>query len=120
MCPSGSPANIPAGTVSSPERMKQFAAFIFWTSWSAAASRPGQSISYTNNWPHEPLVGNRPTGDSVMWTGVSIIMLLAASRHGLRYASQKQERAAVPTSDPLGGGGHACSGHFQVLRVVSR
>ena len=28
---------IPAGSVSSPERMRQFAGFIFWTSWSAAA-----------------------------------------------------------------------------------
>src|SRR5581483_4823771 len=30
---------IPAGTVSSPERMRQLAAFIFWTSWSASTNR---------------------------------------------------------------------------------
>ena len=68
---------IPPGAVRSEERMRDMAAFFFWTSWSAATSRPGQEISYTNNWPHEPLVGNRPTGDSVLWTGVSILMLLA-------------------------------------------
>ncbi len=30
---------------SSPERMRQFAGFIFWTAWSAAAERPGDTIS---------------------------------------------------------------------------
>ncbi len=96
---------IPVGSVSSPERMRQFAAFIFWTSWSATTRRPNDEISYTNNWPHEPLVGNRPTGESVMWTGVSIIMLLAGICGMVWwYASQKREEdhGALPTSDPLG------------------
>jgi len=81
---------IPEGTVSSPERMRYFAAFIFWTSWSAVTQRPNDVISYTNNWPHEPLVGNKPTGEGVMWTGVSIIMLLAGICAMVWwYASQK-------------------------------
>jgi len=42
---------IPRGTVSSPERMRQFAAFMFWTAWSAATNRVGDDISYTHNWP---------------------------------------------------------------------
>ena len=25
-------------------------------------NRPGQDVTYTQNWPHEELVGNRPTG----------------------------------------------------------
>jgi nitric oxide reductase subunit B len=97
---------IPAGAISSPERMRLLAAFIFWTAWSAAAHRPGQAISYTNNWPHEPLVGNRPTGDNVLWTGVSIIMLLAGiSAMVWWYAAQKAAEdapAKLPSSDPLG------------------
>ena len=32
---------IPAGTVTTPVRMKEFATFIFWTAWAAAANRPG-------------------------------------------------------------------------------
>ena len=92
------------GTVSSPERMRQFASFMFWTAWSASASRVGDHISYTNNWPYEPLVGNRPTGDSVMWSGVSIIMLLAGICAMVWwYASQKAEEMPVlPKFDPLG------------------
>ena len=94
---------IPAGTVSSPERMRQLAGFIFWTAWSASSKRPNDNVSYTNNWPYEPLIGNRPTGDAVLWTGVSIIMLLAGIC-GLVwwYASQKEEpREATPVRDPL-------------------
>ncbi len=102
----GNPAYaIRPGTVSSPERMRQFAGFIFWTSWSAAANRVGDHISYTNNWPYEPLIGNRPTGDSVMWTGVSIIMLLAGVCAMVWwYASQEAEEVpkSLPHSDPLG------------------
>jgi len=79
--------------------------FFFWTAWSAAANRPGDEASYTNNWPHEPLVGNRPTGDNVVWTGVSIIMLLAGiSAMAWWYASRKEEdeTAGLPLdSDPL-------------------
>jgi nitric oxide reductase subunit B len=33
-------------------------------------------MTYTSNWPHEPLTGNRPTGETVVWTGVSVLMLL--------------------------------------------
>jgi len=102
----GNPAYaIPPGTVSSPERMRQFGGFIFWTAWSAAASRVGDHISYTNNWPYEPLVGNRPTGEGVLWTGVSIIMLLAGICAMVWwYAAQKAEEppATLPLDDPLG------------------
>ncbi|MCA9057006.1 MAG: hypothetical protein KDA85_00845, partial [Planctomycetaceae bacterium] len=60
---------IPSGAISSPERLRKMSAFFFWTSWAASTNRPGDIASYTNNWPHEPLVGNRPTGDNIVWTG---------------------------------------------------
>ena len=96
---------IPEGTIRDGERMRQFAAFIFWTAWAASSNRPGDTITYTNNWPHEPLIGNRPTGDSVMWTGVSIIMLLAGICSLVWwYASQQKEEEPtdLPALDPLG------------------
>jgi nitric oxide reductase subunit B len=52
-------------------------AFFFWTAWAAGTERPGDSITYTSNWPHEPLVGNTPTGAVFMWTFISIFVLLA-------------------------------------------
>jgi len=53
-------------------------AFYFWTSWSATTDRPGKTFTYTSNWPHEPLVGNTPTGDVFMWTFISIFVLLGS------------------------------------------
>ncbi len=96
---------IPAGAVKDPERMRQFASFVFWTAWTSATNRPGDTLSYTHNWPHEPLVGNRPTGESVIWTGVSIIMLLAGICAMVWwYAAQKKEddTGQIPKLDPLG------------------
>lgn len=52
------------------------AAFYFWTSWAATTERPGKSITYTSNWPHEPLVGNQPTAAVFLWSMISILVLL--------------------------------------------
>ena len=96
---------IPAGAVSDPDRLKNLSAFFFWTSWAATTNRPSEDVTYTNNWPYEPLVGNRPTGDNVVWTGVSIIMLLAGiSAMVWWYAARKAEgeHLPVPETDPLG------------------
>jgi len=96
---------IPPGTVSSPERLRQLASFFFWTAWAASAERPGDNVTYTHNWPHEPLVGNRPSGEMVMWTGVSIIMLLAGICALVWwYSAQKKEdsHGPLPPADPLG------------------
>lgn len=91
---------IQPGAISTPERMQQFSAFIFWTAWTASANRPNDTITYTNNWPHEPLINNRPSGDAVMWTGVSIIMLLAGiSALVWWYASRKEQDDHGPLSD---------------------
>ena len=96
---------IPAGAVSDSDRLHKLSAFFFWTSWAASTNRPNEAVSYTNNWPHEPLIGNRPTGDNVVWTGVSIIMLLAGiSAMAWWYASQREsehDEPVPPESDPL-------------------
>ncbi|MCC7419350.1 MAG: nitric-oxide reductase large subunit [Planctomycetaceae bacterium] len=96
---------IPKGAVTDSGRLRNLTAFFFWTSWAASTNRPGESITYTHNWPYEPLVGNRPTGQTVVWTGVSIIMLLAGiSGMVWWYASRKAEEddLPVPEADPLG------------------
>ncbi len=50
--------------------------FFFWTSWSAATERPDRDFTYTSNWPHEPLVGNTPTGPVFIWTFISVFLLI--------------------------------------------
>jgi nitric oxide reductase subunit B len=66
------------GLLSSTEA-KQLSAFYFWTAWGATTNRPGQDITYTSNWPHEPLVGNVPSTGILMWSIASVILLLAAA-----------------------------------------
>jgi nitric oxide reductase subunit B len=95
---------IPAGAVSDPDRLRKLSAFFFWTAWAASTDRPNDISTYTNNWPHEPLIGNRPTSDTIVWTGVSIIMLLAGiSAMAWWYASKRneEEEPTPPESDPL-------------------
>jgi nitric oxide reductase subunit B len=99
---------IPKGALADAQKQKQLSAFFFWSAWAAVSTRPGDAVSYTNNWPHEPLVGNRPGGDTVVWTGVSIIMLLAgigamATWHAMRRRDDEGE-LEPPASDPLASG----------------
>jgi nitric oxide reductase subunit B len=80
------------------------AAFFFWSSWSAATNRPGEaSLSYTSNWPHEPIVGNTLTDTSAMWTLASIILLIAGIAGMIWYHSSHAEEPdpTVPQRDPL-------------------
>ncbi len=91
-------------SLSDPVKLRKLSAFFFWTSWAAATNRPDDDLTYTSNWPHEELVGNRPTGDSIVWTGFSIILLLAGiGGMAWYYASQKREHpeVAFPSNDPL-------------------
>lgn len=95
---------IPRAAVTDPERLRQLGSFIFWTAWAAAANRPGSNISYTSNWPHEPLIGNTPTGDAIVWTGVSIIMLLAGLSGFIWYYAARAPAAPgppPPAADPM-------------------
>ncbi|MEK7391803.1 MAG: nitric-oxide reductase large subunit [Fibrobacterota bacterium] len=80
-------------------------AFLFWASWACAAERPGSKISYSNNWPHEPLAGNIPSSAILLWSMASDLVLLAGVA-GLVWwhASAKNgEPHQIPSSDPLRG-----------------
>ena len=95
---------IQKGAVSDPGRQARLAAFFFWTSWAAVTNRPADTVSYTSNWPHETLVGNRPTSEAIVWTGVSILVLLAGiGAMAFWYATQKSEPPPddIPADDPL-------------------
>jgi nitric oxide reductase subunit B len=86
-----------------PQKLHQLISFFFWTSWASATNRPGQSISYTSNFPSEPLIANVPTSGTIVWTGVSVIMLLAGIGGLIWFlAGRKQEpEHEVPETDPL-------------------
>ena len=91
------------GTLSNSADSRKLSAFFFWTSWAAAANRPNDAVSYTNNWPHEPLIGNTPSGDTVVWTGVSILVLLLGIGVMATWLAVRKPEAEVtrPAADPL-------------------
>jgi nitric oxide reductase subunit B len=94
---------IRSGTLAEEPATRRLTAFFFWSAWAAAAHRPGDDVSFTNNWPHEPLIGNVPTGDTVVWTGVSILFLLGGigAMAGWHAARRHAEAPATPKRDPL-------------------
>ena len=57
------------------QEIKDLSAFLFWGAWATAADRPGESYSYTYNWPYDPDAGNMPTSGIYLWSIVSIFVL---------------------------------------------
>ena len=49
----------------------QTADFLLYSSLTTVARRPGTNVSWTQNWPFEPSVGNTPTSSTFVWTWVS-------------------------------------------------
>ena len=95
---------IPQGALSDPQKLHDMAAFFWWTSWAASTNRPGANVTYTQNWPHEDLVGNRPTGDAVVWSVISFVLLLAGIGGMVWYFASKEHvpvTESLPTKDPL-------------------
>ena len=95
--------SIPENTLKDSERVRKLNSFFFWISWACVTERPGEAITYTNNWPAEELVANRPTGALLLWTGFSVIMLLAGIGLMGWYYARKREQAEeeVPVAFPL-------------------
>jgi len=96
---------IPANSIKDMGRMSEMNTFFFWTSWAAVTNRPGSDVTYTNNWPPEELVGNKPTGSLILWTGFSVILLIAGiGLLAFYYASGRRDEIDhedLPTQDPL-------------------
>ena len=63
--------------ITDPDQIHDLTAFFSWTAWASAAERPGHDYSYSNNWPPEPRVDNRPTADILVWSAMSLVALLA-------------------------------------------
>ena len=95
---------IPAGALTDPTKQHAMAAFFWWTAWAASTDRPGQNISYTQNWPHEPLINNNPTGATIVWSVISFVLLLGGIGAMVWYFGSKQQQPAhepMSRRDPL-------------------
>jgi nitric oxide reductase subunit B len=97
---------IQPGAQTDPAKIRQMTSFFFWTAWASAANRPGDTISYTSNFPSEPLVGNYPTSSAIVWTGVSVILLIASIGAMVWFYAgwhKETDERDTPDEDPLVG-----------------
>ncbi len=95
---------IPRGSLTDPAKLRKMAAFFWWTAWAATTNRPGEEATYTNNWPHEPLVGNEPTPGAIVWSVLSFVCLLAGVGAMVWYFAAREPdpiHEPPPQHDPL-------------------
>lgn len=92
-------------TVPDSDNRRAMTAFFFWTAWAAGTDRAeGANRTYTNNWPYEPLIGNKPTSDTFMWSMFSLLFLIGGiallAWHYAVYHG-KEALPTPPSQDPL-------------------
>lgn len=90
-------------------------AFFFWTAWSTVTNRPDDDISYTSNWPHDPLVGNTPSAAVLIWSLLSVLLLLAGIG-GLVWYYVRQYDTWRADLEPEGG--YAKVDHLTVATIT--
>ncbi|MEO7252481.1 MAG: nitric-oxide reductase large subunit [Arenimonas sp.] len=107
-------------TVDTAEHRRALTAFFWWTAWAATTERPGddanaaavepsalvsKKVTYTNNWPNEPLVGNTPPPALFVWSAFSVLFLIAAiAALGWHYAvthGHDEPAHVIPARDPF-------------------
>jgi nitric oxide reductase subunit B len=101
--------SIPDGWFKSEQDIRDVTTFFTWTAWAAAANRPNAPFSYTANWPHDDLIGNQPLGQFLVWSIVSVMVLIfAIAAFLLVYLTQEDaeevqvvaERPAIRLATP--------------------
>jgi len=92
-------------TVPDADNRRALSAFFWWTAWAAGTDRPDDTITYTNNWPSEPLIGNRPPASMFLWSAFSVtFLLIGIALLGWHYAVTHGRGEAphqLPATDPL-------------------
>jgi nitric oxide reductase subunit B len=89
--------------ITAPDDVRALASYFFWGGWVAGATRPGETFSYTHNWPYDPEAGNYPTTPTVVWSFLSILVLFAGAMLVLYVYGQMKELPGDPFNGANGG-----------------
>lgn len=96
---------IPKDVLPDATRRDQLASFYFWAAWVCSTNRPDSEITYTNNWPPEPLIDNQPTAAILVWSVLSFIVLLAGigalSWYYVVESAHAESDPPIPDTDPM-------------------
>lgn len=107
-------------TVPDAGHRRALSAFFWWTAWAAGTERPASTgntlaptqagiaparVTYTNNWPSEPLIGNTPPPALWVWSAFSVLFLIAGiAALGWHHAvshGRGELPLELPKSDPF-------------------
>jgi len=66
----------PSGYIKDEDKIDDLAAFFFWGAWVCSTQRPGETYSYTHNWPYDPDAGNEPEAPVIVWTIIGSLGLI--------------------------------------------
>jgi nitric oxide reductase subunit B len=122
----GHNGGLAAGLIQDSNQLHELTAFFAWAAWASAARRPGKTYSYTNNFPYDPLAGNVSTSGAVLWSAMSLLMLLggiaavlfAFGRFNfLGWHGDDQRRPAMLPHQPTGSQ-RATIGFFVVVSLL--
>jgi nitric oxide reductase subunit B len=108
------------GTVPDASHRRELSAFFWWTAWAAGTERPAAAgdslaptqagvpparITYTNNWPAEPLIGNTPPPALWVWSAFSVLFLIAGIAvlgwHHATSHGREEPAHDLPRADPF-------------------
>ncbi len=116
--------------ISDRTQIRQLTSFFAWTAWSGSTLRPDKNYSYTNSWPPEPLVGNSPPANVLVWSVLSLIALLAGigalfaafGRWGDRFGWKGRQAESISFRPPGGvvltPAQRACAYYFLVVGLL--
>ena len=66
----------PSGYITSTSDIRSLTAFFYWGAWVCGVERPGETYSYTHNWPFDPAAGNTPTSATILWSIIGSLGLI--------------------------------------------
>jgi nitric oxide reductase subunit B len=105
--PTYSEAFEPTGFISDPDDLEALTSFFFWGGWVSAANRPGETYSYTHNWPGDKDAGNTPTAATFFWSVFSIFALFVGVMVVLYAYGQMKEQPVDVFEASNGNGGQS-------------
>lgn len=78
----------PTGYIADEAELKALSQFFFWGAWVCSVERPGESYSYTHNWPYDAEAGNTATPPTMLWSIIGILGLILGLGLVLYYYGQ--------------------------------
>lgn len=81
----------PSGYLTDPTEIANLSKFFYWGAWVCSVSRPGETYSYTHNWPFDPEAGNTPTASTMLWSILGLFGLVLGLGAVMYYYGQFEQ-----------------------------